>query len=261
MKTLVVGNNKGGVGKTTFCAHLIFCAAEMGLRVLGVDVDAQRNLSGTFIDLDDNFKHPGSVRLFYPLDGERLEPVAIEDLPNVSIIPGSKDLDAVDRDDLEVLFQFRESLELYASDFDLCVIDTPPSLNNRFTGGLMASDVVICPMEPANYSLQGVNDLLDKVKKVRSRLNPKLKLGGLVLNRVNSRSGEHRSTIETLNEAFGDLVMQPHLVNRIAVSDALAQGMPVWKYNQGESAREAGREFRSVALKVLQLLATTEKAA
>jgi chromosome partitioning protein len=221
-------------------------------RVLVVDVDAQRNLTSTFINLNEPLDHPGAIRLFYPIEGETLQPIEISE--KLHVIPGTRDLDTVDRDSFDVLYQLRESLEGFKDDYDVCVIDTPPSFNNRFIAALAAANIVVSPLEAADYSLQGVKELMRHVKNVQTRLNHALKFGGLVINLVNSRSMEQERVINRLIESWGDNLITPHLVNRIAVSDALSRGCPVWKHNSGESAARAGREFTAMANEVLSRL-------
>ncbi len=252
MKTVVVANNKEGVGKTTIAAHLVFRAAECQLRVLAVDVDAQRNLTSTFLDINKPIDHPGAVNLFYPKPEEPFEPLMLSE--RLGVAPGTSNLDAVDREDFDVLFRLRESLALLADRFDVCVIDTPPSFNNRFIAALAAANVVVCPMEPATYSLQGVNELFRRVNGVKSHLNHALSFGGLVVNLVNSRSLEQQRVITKLTEAWGPQLISPHLVNRIALSEALAQGRPVWHQPAGKSAKKAGMEFMAMSDKVLKRL-------
>lgn len=252
MKTVVVANNKGGVGKTTIAAHIIFRAAEQNKRVLVVDVDAQRNLTSTFLDLNKPLEHPGAIRLFYPLEDMPIEPIEISD--KLHLIPASRDLDTVDRDTFDVLYQLRESLDSFKNDYDVCVIDTPPSFNNRFIAALAAADVVISPLEAAGYSLQGVKELMRHVKNVQTRLNHSLRFGGLVVNLVNSRSSEQERVINLLSDSWGEQLISPYLVNRIAVSDALSAGKPVWQHSTGESSQKAGREFLAMSDEVLARL-------
>ncbi|AZB02415.1 ParA family protein (plasmid) [Chryseobacterium joostei] len=184
MKIISIITEKGGVGKTTTSIHLGAAFSERGKKVLLIDFDEQRNLSKGY-KIEKTF--PYNIKNFMDKTGDfRLTQRG----ENLYILSGSREISAEDyqRTDL------RERLNYLNSKFpfDLVIIDCPPSpLNGKMKLGeiaLCSSDLVISPIEPEEYSVDGINELLPQIVRIKKDFNPGLNLLGFFFNRVNVRN-------------------------------------------------------------------------
>ena len=157
MKTLVVMNEKGGVGKTTLAAHAGWYFAERH-RTLVIDLDQQANLTAT---LGAHLAGVDSVALF-------AEVAAVAPIGSLTATRSTRDLLGVEGADRACIETFRNSLASMANEYDICIIDTPPALTNRTFAALLAADAVLAPVGLNDYSLQGVAELLRAIKGVSS---------------------------------------------------------------------------------------------
>ena len=166
MKTLVVMNEKGGVGKTTLSVHAAWFFAER-YRTLVLDLDQQANLSYT---LEGHFSSVDAVDLFK-------EETRIPAVGHVTVARATDDLLEAERVDQSAITVFRASVEANAGDYDICIIDTPPILGLRTFAALLAADAVLAPIELGDYSLTGVQRLMQSIRGVAAhygRGEPKL---------------------------------------------------------------------------------------
>lgn len=207
MRVISLMNQKGGVGKTTTTVSLGAALAEMGKRVLLIDLDPQAHLTINYgVEADEN-----TVTLFDVLVEEKsiLEATqVIEDVGkgNIGLVPGSIDLAGAEAELMSKLGReqiLRKRLEAAAEGghaFDFVLMDCPPSLGILTINALAASDEVIIPMQPHFLPLQGVGKLLETVALVQKRINPKLKVGGIVLTMWD---GQAKLSTEVVNDLQG----------------------------------------------------------
>ena len=229
MRIVTVTNQKGGVGKTTLACHLALAGVEKGRRTLLVDLDTQGNAS-TMLARSAGIAHRpgGSAALF---SEAALAPLATE--TGVDLLHGHQRLDEVDqRVALAEAAGIRE--KLLALPYDLVVVDTPPALGLRHLGPQVWADVVVTPLEPNSFSLLALSQTLAAIEEIRS-LRPSLQ-NRILINRFNKSSGQQNRYIAALAEHVE--LTTPYLTLRVAVSDALDEGAPVWRF------RRADRETR-----------------
>ena len=235
MTTIVITNQKGGVGKTTITALLAWWLTEReNARVALFDLDSQKNLTRTFA------KHGcevGAARLFAS------NGIAAEKLPaaNLCLFPGEAVLVDLERASPEIIRNFCNNVALVQEQFDYCVIDTPPALGLRMTAALIVADYVLCPVELEEYSIEGVTAMIKTIVGVRQRHNPHLKFLGLLANRFNAHSVRQREGLKALFVAYGQHVIPTKISTRSAIPEALSQAVPVWKLPK-TSARDAAAE-------------------
>ena len=235
MKTLVVMNEKGGVGKTTLAAHAGWYFAERHTTLV-IDLDQQANLTST---LGAHLGAVDSVDLF----AEILSVPAIGDL---TVTRSTRDLLGVEGADRACLETFRDSLASMGDDYDACVIDTPPALSNRTFAALLAADAVLAPIGINDYSIQGVAELLRAIKGVCShygRAEPQFL--GLLPSIFDRKSRREREMFEDLAGQVGQLLFPGIVAKRDSYARAASEGAPVWRL-KGASAKEAGQEIRTV---------------
>ena len=251
MRILAIANQKGGVGKSTLAVHLAWMALEQGRPVLMVDLDGQANSSRTFAE-----EYTGLLasKLFTEEPGSLTEvPQPISD--KLALIPADIEINDVEGLDLATIERPAAHLRgLVMASGTLCIVDTPPTLGRRLIAALIAADAVISPLALNGYSIQGITDLQKTIQMVVRRFNPRLKNLGLFANMVNSRSATHQQMLEELRVALGKKLLPVTLGHRVAISDAIDRGRPVWQGTRGESALRAAHEMRAVCTAILEKL-------
>lgn len=253
MKTLVVAQGKGGVGKTASAAHIAFYARESGLRVLVVDLDTG-DLSRT---LDDYRLDCVASSLFSGAELDCLADKHNSDEGRLALVPADHLLANLVFLPLEqAQAGLARSLAYFAEHFDLCVIDTAPGLGIAKAAALHLADAVISPVEMEAYSIEGIKHTMVTVLNARKR-NPKLTFLGILPSRVDTRSPRQMANLNQVRQAHGAL-MAPLMVGlRSSVAEALASGMPVWRLRK-TSARAAGVEMRELGSYVLSKLGVAQ---
>ena len=180
-RVIAVANQKGGVGKTTTAINLSACLAEKGQKVLAIDMDPQGNMtSGLGIDKDEVEKNIYDLMIGQVGVEEVLQKEAIE---NLDIIPTSIDLSAAEIeligvDDKE--FIIRNAIAPIKDNYDYIIIDCPPSLSMLTINAMTTADSVLVPIQCEYYALEGLSQLIHTVELVKERLNPILKIEGVV---------------------------------------------------------------------------------
>lgn len=245
--SIVISNQKGGVGKTVIAVNLAEYALEKNGRVLVVDVDSQGNTTRYLLGKRAEYGK-GSSMLY--ADGETPEVVQVRD--GLWIIPADKALIDVEAQPLDVVLLPKRHLTKLAKDFDLIVIDTPPVQGRRLVGALVAASSVITPLGVDAGSFEGLEDLLGDIKAVRSRWNPQLRHLGVLVNRFRSQNKKQRENLAQLREQLGDRVLPNELEDRSPVGAAFDARHPIWKKAAGESARIAGQQMRAACETILQ---------
>ncbi|MEA3643020.1 MAG: ParA family protein [Lamprobacter sp.] len=251
MQIVAIANQKGGVGKSTLAVHLAWLALEQARPVLLVDLDGQANSSRTFVD---EFTGLLASSLFTEEPGCLTgSPQAISE--QLSLIPADmaiNDVEGLELDSIERPAAHLRALPLAPE--TLVIIDTPPTLGRRLLSALIAADAVVSPVALNGYSIQGITDLQKTIQTVIRRFNPRLKNIGLLANMVNSRSATHTRMLAELRQALGDKLLPVTLGHRVAISDAIDNGRPVWQHSRGESAQRAAQEMRGVCTAILEKL-------
>lgn len=241
MKTLIVMNEKGGVGKTNIVAHAGWYFAER-FRTLVIDLDQQANLTST---LAAYVSRTESVELFAQVT--KVEPIGA-----LTVTRSTRELlgiEGAERDCIEV---FRDSLASMADDYDVCVIDTPPALTNRTFGALLAADAVIAPIGMNDYSIQGVTELLRAMKGVESFYQrPAHNFLGLLPSIYDRKSRRERELFESLAGEVGKLLFPGVVAKRDLYARSASEREPVWNM-KGAAARDAGAEIRDIFETVAQ---------
>ena len=254
MKTIAIANQKGGVGKTTVARNLAFFAIERGLRVLCVDLDPQKNFSKTLRalrertvgDQGDELQSLTGSALF---DGDAIE---LQPLPCgefAALVAADRELVDVASRPLEDLHGPRAALAKLAKDFDVCIIDTAPTLGNPLYAALIAADFVVCPCTMDQDAIDGLGDLFEDIARVQQlEWNADLVTLGLLANRVNTRRAFDRNALEQLRDELGEVVMEGVLYDRAATQ--YAKDRPVWRVQSGESQILAAREMKAVCSQI-----------
>jgi chromosome partitioning protein len=218
MKTIIFTNQKGGVGKTTLTRELGVACAKCGYSVLLVDSDPQGNLTES---LTTPSREAG---LYEALEEGTYDLIGIRE--NLELLAGNRLLASLEKRYLGEIDAYGKFSTLFAQErisrHDLVLIDSPPSLGVMTLNGLAASDHFVIPLRPGLYSLQGTNDLLSSVSKVKKNLNPSLDLLGVVMNDYLSGPVISRQIHEEVKEAFGKRVFETVISRTVKVEEAIA---------------------------------------
>lgn len=236
MNVVTTITEKGGVGKTTLCAYLIWYALDNGRRVLAIDLDQQANLTHT---LGDSHSQSTTLDLFVP-------DMAIDPVGQLTVVPSGKEaLDIEQTRDEAIPLAFRDNVLRAAQHFDLCVIDTPPSLGVRAVAALITSDATVAPIDLGEYSVLGVGRVLEFQQQVAALYQmPPPRFLGLIPCRYNRRSPRERAIFEQLVAAGGEIPLFPYQMSqRDAFARSASERVPSWQM-QGTAAREASAEVK-----------------
>ncbi len=252
-RIISLANQKGGVGKTTTTINLGAAMAELGKRVLLVDFDPQGALS---VGLGIN---PMSVdltvyNLLLDRDVEPEQAILKTQVTDLEILPSNIDLSAAEIvlvSEVAREQSLKRALAPLRSRYDYILIDCPPSLGLLTVNALTASDGVVIPLECEYFALRGMALLLDTVEKVRDRLNPDLRLDGIIPTMYDSRTLHGREVLERVRSGFGQFLYKTVIRRTIRFSEAPVDGESILTY----AAESRGAEdYRALAKEVLGIV-------
>ena len=227
-RVIAVANQKGGVGKTTTAINLSACLAEKGQKVLAIDMDPQGNMtSGLGIDKDEVEKNIYDLMIGQVGVEEVLQKEAIE---NLDIIPTSIDLSAAEIeligvDDKE--FIIRNAIAPIKDNYDYIIIDCPPSLSMLTINAMTTADSVLVPIQCEYYALEGLSQLIHTVELVKERLNPILKIEGVVFTMYDARTNLSLQVVENVKENLQQNIYKTIIPRNIRLAEAPSYGMPI----------------------------------
>ena len=243
-------NQKGGVGKTTSTINLGAALAEIGRRVLLVDLDPQGALS---VGLGVN---PLQLdRTVYNLLMDR--DITVEDItlkthvPGLDLLPSNIDLSAAEVQLVgEVAREqtLARALATVAGDYDVILIDCQPSLGLLTVNALTASHGVIIPLECEFFALRGVALLIETIDKIKERLNPQLELEGILATMYDARTLHGREVLARVVEAFGDRVFHTVINRTVRFPETTVAGEPITTYASNSTGARAYRELAKEVL-------------
>lgn len=233
-------NHKGGVAKTTSVSSLGVALSKMGRRVLLVDLDPQTNLTDLLT------KETGDRTLYDSLRDLRDLPT-IQIREGLELCPSSINLVSMDIElgNLPDRDQ-RLSKLLRPLDYDYILLDCPPGLGVLTINALSASDKVIIPLTPEALPAKGLGTLLNIIELVKSKSNPALELGGVLITRYNRRK-INRLVEETLRESFGDKVFKTKIRENVDISESPLEGKDIFTYSPGSNG---SKDYWSLALEI-----------
>ncbi len=240
MLTISVLSLKGGVGKTTVALGLAGAAPSRGLRTLLVDLDPQANAT-VAVDPDEIKFTTNDVLSNAPAVPAVDAMTVTAWGPNLLLLASEPALSIRIADGKAGEHRLRAALKRLPGT-DLIIIDCPPNLSPLTTNALAASDLALVVTEPTIFSVTAAQQSMAAIDLVRQQFNLRLQPAGLVVNRARPRSAEHRFRIDELQSVYGDLVLNPVLPERSAISQAQGSGRAIQSWPT-PGAREVSRIF------------------
>jgi len=231
-KTIIVANQKGGVGKTTTIVNLSAYIAEAGKRTLVVDLDSQGNsCSGLGIDKKRDENSLYEVLLGMASIEEIITPTQ---LSNLFVVPSNINLSGAQVEMVEMKgreFKLRSVIDPIKKSYDYIFIDSPPSLGLLTINGLAAADSVIIPIQCEYYALEGLSQLLKTIDLVKTRLNTVLTLEGVLLTMYDTRTNLSRQVVEEVISYFKNKVYKTIIPRNVRLAEAPSYGQPINLYD------------------------------
>ena len=249
-RTIAVVNQKGGVGKTTTAVNLTAALTDLGLKVLLIDFDPQANAtSGLGVD-----KRKAKYSIYDVLINNVAATEAVVATKYGDVLPSSANLAGAA---VELLYtegrehQLKNVMEPIRANYDLIMIDCPPSLEMLTLNSLAAADSILVPVQCEYYALEGLADLMNTLRMVKKRINPKLEIFAVALTMFDGRTNFSTQVAQEVRRHFPGKVFATVIPRNVRLSEAPSHGLPVTEYDKSSKGALA---YRAMAQEIKEKL-------
>jgi len=248
-RVIAIANQKGGVGKTTTTINLGAALAELGRKTLLIDLDPQSALSEGF-GINSYALEETIYNALIDSDNTSLESVIHYEIrPNLDVVPSNIDLAAAEVELIAAIgreYILKEILEPVRKRYDYILIDCPPSLSLLTINALTASDSVLIPLQCEYLALRGMRTLIEVIERAQKKLNPGLKILGILGTMYNARTIHAREVMEEIRSVFGDKVFDVVIHSSIKFAEAPVVHKPILEYAGSHPGAVAYRTLAEV---------------
>jgi chromosome partitioning protein len=247
---ITVTNQKGGVGKTTTAVNVAYFLAKLGKKTLIIDLDPQGNASSG-LGIDKQALESSMVEVIKG-DKPLASVVRKTDYKNLFIAPTTSTLANVEVELAQAEKRFsrlKSAVDTIQKDYDVIIVDSPPSLSLLTVNGLIAAKYVILPVQTEFYALEGLGQLLETMKLVRKGMNPTLELMGVVPTMLDSRTTLSTQVHDEIKRHFPGKVFSSTIPRNIRLAEAPSHGLPVGVYDKFS---KGSRAYKALAKEVME---------
>ena len=250
-RIIAIANQKGGVGKTTTSINLSACLAELGKKVLVIDLDPQGNTTSGF-GIDKEVMDNTVYELMLGECSIRESMTQVENIEHLSLIPSNVNLAGAEIELLginEKEYILKNAVDYIRDDYDFIIIDCPPSLNMLTVNAMTTADSILVPIQCEYYALEGISQLIHTIDLVQERLNPNLKIDGVVFTMYDARTNLSSDVVDTVKENLNATVYQTIIPRNVRLAEAPSHGLPINLYDAKSSGAES---YRNLAKEIIE---------